>query len=158
MIIDFIGKSYDPSYKGSLVIYGRDYILESANELLAQYQAAKAKGAPVYELNALFQRYLLSKHQNNPMELALSLKMLKIEPLVHYTLLEASTMRVSDDDLKAKIYFSDWYNSKEEYELISAKIPQLKEDLQKYVSEKDIQDAKKDKKEGSTKDDTNTNN
>lgn len=134
LIIDFIGKSISAKYQSSTVIYGRDYILESSNELLAQYQKAKSNGAPLYELNALFERYLLCKYQNNPTELALSLKLMQVEPLIHYTTLEAKTIGVSEQSLKEKIYFADWMNTLSNDYLFATKAEKLRDELKQYVT------------------------
>jgi hypothetical protein len=71
-----IGKKYYSSLKSVSVKYGRDYILESTDEIYNQYLSFKEKGSPQYVLNDYLDRYMRSLYQNNPIELALSLKIL----------------------------------------------------------------------------------
>jgi len=144
MIINFVGSQVVGKEFQANVIYGRDYILESTHELLLQYQSAKSKGAPLYELNDIFERYLMSKHQNSPKEMVVAMKLMKLEPLIHYTAKEAKEMGVPEEILSQKIYFADWYNSIKKDYIFVTPIDKLKQELLTYLKDYELQ------KEGSS--------
>ena len=134
-----IGKKTYSNLKSVSVKYGRYYILESTDEIYNQYLDFKSKGSPQYVLNDYLDRYIRSLYQNNPIELALSLKMIEVEPMVHYTLKECIENGYTGIDLEAKRYFSEWYNSVSNDYLFATKKEVLKENL--YIFAKEKQDV-----------------
>jgi hypothetical protein len=136
-IINFIGVAFFPNkFKNSSVKYGRDYILESTETIYSQYLDFKTKGSPQYILNDYLDMYLRSKYQNNPIELAVALKMMEIEPYIHYSVVECLAMNLDDSDIKQKKYFSEWYNSVKNDYLFANTIEKLKADLKTYADAK----------------------
>lgn len=137
-IIDFMGKVlYSKDFESS-VKYGRDYILESTDSIYQQYLDYKKKGSPQYILNDYLDRYLRSLYQNNPIELSIALKLMEVEPFVHYSVVECIGINIPSETLKTKVYFSEWYNSVTNDYLIASTVAKMKADLLKYVSDKQL--------------------
>lgn len=137
-IIDFMGKVlYSKNFESS-VKYGRDYILESTDSIYQQYLDYKKKGSPQYVLNDYLDRYLRSLYQNNPIELSVALKLMEVEPFVHYSVIECVGINIPSDTLKTKVYFSEWYNSVNNDYLIASTVEKMKSDLLNYVSDKQL--------------------
>ena len=135
-IIYLIGSAlFKNSLKSVMVQYGRDYILESTEDLFNQYLEYKAKGAPQFVLNDALERYFRSLYQTNPVELAMALKIMEVEPYVHYTLKECKDMQISD--IESKEYFIEWYNGLKNEEIISLSVEQLKQNLSIFVKSKE---------------------
>jgi len=134
-IISFVGFAmFGKSLKSVMVKYGRDYILESTNEIFEQYLSYKTQGAPQYILNDYLDRYLRSLYQNNPIELGIALKVMEVEPFVHYTLKDCIDMQIPN--LETKIYFSDWYNSVKNEHILVTNVEALKLELKKFAESK----------------------
>lgn len=138
LITNFIGIAMFSSYKSSSINWGKDYILETSQELFERYSEQKAKGCPIFELNDSFEIYLMSKYQSNPIELQIALKLMRVEPFLHYTVAQCQTMTLSEDEMKRKIYFSEWYNEVETNDLITLKVPELKKRLDEYIVNKQL--------------------
>jgi len=138
-IMLIIGKSVYPALKDVMIKYGRDYILESTNELFEQYQEKKKNGSPEYILNDALDRYLRSLYMNNHIELSLALKMMEVEPFVHYTLRDMISMNIfSEEEIAMKKYFAEWYNLTSNEKLLITDKAKLKEDLKKYATDKGV--------------------
>ena len=138
-ITDFIGSFLFPNdYKGCVVSYGRDYILESTDDLYTEYLKFKEKGSPIFVLNDYLDRYLQSLYLNNNVELSIALKMIEVEPLVHYTMKEVIEMGYDVQTQNEKRYFSEWYNAVSNEELISKTPEELRAMLTEYVKNKQI--------------------
>lgn len=155
-----IGSYKYSGLKSVSVKYGRDYILESTDELYATYLDYKAKGSPIYLLNDYLERYLRSLYQNNPIELMLALKIMEVEPLVHYTVKEAKDYGYTGDILNAKMFFSEWYADKKIDYLLSTSKEQLQKDLYIFAKQKsgDIEEDKTEVKPDNSNDNTDIEN
>lgn len=139
-ITDFIGKFlYKDSYNGCVVSYGRDYILESTDDLYQEYLSYKAKGSPIFVLNDYLDRYLQSLYLNNNVELSIALKMIEVEPLIHYSMKEAIEIGYDLQTLNEKRYFPEWYNAISNEELIANTPEQLRAKLTEYVNKKNVE-------------------
>jgi len=135
-IIDFIATALYPTFKKSFVKYGRNYILESTEDLFQDYINNKKNFAPQYILTDYLERYFKSKYQNNPIELGIALKMIDVEPFVHYSLKECIENGVIGKDLQAKRYFSEWYATQKNEYLFAKTVDVLKTDLYTFAQSK----------------------
>jgi len=127
-----------PVYQGSSVNYGRRYMIESPDSIWEKYSAARAKGAPQNVLDDLLNEFYESKYQTDPVALAVAVKLMYVEPFVHYTAQQLKGLDASEEDYKAKLYFSEWLANVDEGELIYAEISALKQALSDYVSAKQL--------------------
>lgn len=128
----------DSSYKGSSVNYGRRYIIEGPDEIWNKYVESRKSGAAISILDDLLLEYIESKYQNDLISLTVQTKLLYIEPFVHNTIAEVKTLGVSEDEYKMKLYFSEWYSSLKEVELIAYSTEELRNKLNEYVSQKTL--------------------
>ena len=151
MIADFIGKFWMPeTFKESQITYGRNWILETPNDLIQQYYDMRKNGAPDFLLDEAMERYLRCLYQNNPRQLAMYLKLLEVEPFPHIDAknclppgsnpMTGMMVIPSQDDYLAKVYFGEWYNTLQDMYLIRTKTAQLKAELKKYCEAKELPD------------------
>lgn len=132
----FIGKYMFNSFEASVRTYGRYYILETPDELMEQYLDMKTKGAPQTSLFDVLRKYYHSLYQDDPMQLAIKLKLIDVEPFVHKTVEQVQTTNPSRLDFFCKLYFSEWLATKDDTYLLSTKPELLIVDLQTYATDK----------------------
>ena len=137
-ICNIIAPLLNANCKEVKVMYGRDYILESTDELFTAYVDAKTKGAPIFQLNDMLERYYQSKYNNNPIELNLALKMMEVEPFIHSTIAQCLLMNLPSETLAMKIYFNDWYSQTKNDQLFSMQADKLRESLRTFVKDKQL--------------------
>ena len=151
LIADLIGEFWmAEGYKEAQITYGRNWILETPNDLIQQYYDMRKNGAPDFMLDEAMERYLRCLYQNNPTQLAKYLKLLEVEPFPHIDAKNCLPPNASptsgmmvipvDDDYYAKIYFGEWYNTLQDMYIIKTKADQLKKDLAAFVEAKEIEE------------------
>jgi len=138
MIATFIGQFWFDNFKQSSITIGRDYILKTADELLDTYETLRTKGAPDFTLDEALEKYYQAKYQNNPLQLAIYLKKLDVEPFPHISMNNAKAIITNFDDYNAKLYFGEWSNTIPEMKWLALPAPKLREDLNAYVKKKGI--------------------
>lgn len=106
----------NPEYK---VIYGRGYIVESTEVLLNRYNESRKAGANNTILDKELQEYINSKYQNNSMMMNQMSVKAAIEPYVHLSIIETSTIFGSVEANKKIIFNEFWQtvNKEEEFNL-----------------------------------------
>jgi len=93
----------------SLIVYGRRFIIDSPDVILENYNKAKKDNANITILDRLFNEYLTSKYKNDPAWLREENIKASIEPYLHLSILETSTI-FGTQEAKKKNYFQDWWN------------------------------------------------
>lgn len=126
------------NYTGASVNYGKRYIVESPDVLWEKYSNARQKGAASSILDDLLMEYYEAKYNSDPVKLLMQMKLMKIEPFVHYKISEVSTFKVSDQDYKAKVYFGEWLSSINEATLIALSIDDLRTNMYAYTGIKEL--------------------
>jgi len=124
----------DINYSGASVNYGTRYMLESPEALWDKYQKAKSSGASDTALDAMLVEYYESVYFNDPIELAIKVKLMKVEPNIHRTIEQVKALGYDEDYLKRKMYFGDWKRTLTQAMLISFTSDQLNDQLSAYVS------------------------
>lgn len=138
-ILDFVIRlQVNINYTGSSVNYGRRYILEGPDKVWENYSKARTTGAPQNVLDDLLNEYYDAKYMTDPVGLAVAKKLMYVEPFVHVTAQQLKGLGASEEDYKAKLYFSQWLSELSETEIVSKKIPALRDDLYKFVSSKQL--------------------
>lgn len=141
-IVDFIGQQMFPAnFKESARTYGRYYILETPDELMEQYLDMKTKGAPQTQLFDTLKKYNHSLYSNDPVQLAIKLKLIDVEPFVHLTTVQLQATNPSRIDFFCKLYYSEWLATKQDSELSGATIQALTLDLITYATVKMVEPA-----------------
>ena len=141
LIADFIGQFwFREAYKKASIAYGRYYILETPDELLVKYEELRTKGAPVATLFEALEKYYHSAYQSNPIELAIRLKLLYVEPFPHMKVAEAKGLVTDFTDFCCKLYFDEWYGTVPDMLILSKKVEDLRLDLRAFVKKKALKE------------------
>ncbi len=140
IIADFIGKFwFGDSFKQSAITYGRDYILETADDIMQKYQDMRQKGAPIFSMRETLTKYYRALYQNNPAELAKYLKRLDVEPFPFMSPGEAKANLINQPDINAKFYFDEWTTTIPDESWLVLTSTELRIQLNAYVAAKNIQ-------------------
>lgn len=131
-IVNFIGKQLFANFKQSMRTYGRYYILETPDELIEEYLDQKTKGAPQSTLFDTLRKYYHSVFANDPMQLAIKLKLINVEPFVHLTIVQVQASNPSRIDFFCKMYYSEWLATKDDVYLAQTKTEALIADMIAY--------------------------
>jgi hypothetical protein len=138
-ILDYVIRlQINVNYTGSAVNYGRRYILEGPDKVWENYSKARKDGAPQNVLDDLLNEYYDAKYMTDPVGLLVAKKLMYVEPFVHLTAQQLKGLGASEDDYKAKLYFSQWLSDISSTEIVSKKIPALRDDLYKFTSTKKL--------------------
>jgi hypothetical protein len=107
---------------------------------MQEYQELRTGGAPEASLYEAMERYLHAMYQNNPIELAVRLKLLYVEPFPHLKVQEAKMVITDFTDLNCKIYFGEWYSSLQDMAIVSTPTEKLREQLREFVKTKGLKE------------------
>ena len=130
-----------PGYPGCSSNYGRRYMLEEPDALWNRYADARAKGVAISALDDLLIEYYEAKFESDPMKLAIQVKLMKVEPFVHYKVSEVINFRPGPDDYKAKLYFGEWLSEQGDGYILVTEAVQLRKELYAYVAAKQLQET-----------------
>jgi hypothetical protein len=92
----------------AVILYGRNFILESVTSLLEKYEASKAKGDNTAILDRQLKEWVLSKYKNDPVSMNDELLRLKVEPFIHYTIEQVNSI-YGTIEAKEKMLFPGWW-------------------------------------------------
>jgi hypothetical protein len=140
MIADYIGEYwFSNQWKGASISYGRNYILETPQDLAQYYYDMCRNGAPDSLKDDALERYIRSLYQNNPVQQAKYLKLIKVIPFPHNTVseVEASAYIPLEDKL-AKRYGGEWQDTVSEIYIIETPLPDIRKALREFVTQKGI--------------------
>jgi hypothetical protein len=137
MIADFIGDFWFHNFKKSQIAYGRNWVLETPDELMVKYQEMRSKGAPEAALDDVLLKYYNALYQNNPVQRTICTKLMVLEPFVHLTIAQAEPLVESELDYIKKLYFGEWKRkSVTTDQLLSSDIDALDLLLEAYATKK----------------------
>lgn len=136
-IVDHIIRgAINPGYVGASVNYGRRYTIESPDAIWTRYQEARKAGAAISILDDLLMEHVETKYSGDPVSMMIQVKLLSVEPFVHYTIDEVKGMSVRPEEYARKLYFGEWLQSVSEAELISRSADELKALLATYAADR----------------------
>lgn len=141
MICDWMGLYYFPkTWKGSNIIYSRDYIFETPDTILETYYAMKKNGMTDSMLDNQYKKYIRCLYQANPMMMDVYLRKFEVEPFPHLNAsdVEASEYVTELDKLK-KRYFGEWEETIPDVQWITSTKEALDMLLTAYATEKQTQ-------------------
>jgi hypothetical protein len=139
-LCNWIGEyNFKGSFQESSRTYGRYYILETPDELIEEYLDMKTKGASQTVLYDTLRKYYHSIYANDPIKLAICLKLVNVEPFIHQTLTEVSGGNPSRIDFYTKMYYGDWLATKDDSYLLVTKVEALKIDLTSFATLKMVE-------------------
>lgn len=134
---DFIGIFLFGDYKGSSINYGRRFLVEPPDVIWKKYQEAKTAGAPKVTLDYLLMQFYQAEFANDLESLTIAQKGMKLETFIHSTDKEVKELGINSEDLKAKFYFSDWFKTVPQIDLLSKPVEILTKEYETYLKDKD---------------------
>lgn len=100
---------YEQSYKSCTILWGDRYGIESPDEILTRITKAKAANAGQGILQALYEEYLDTKYENNPLERRKYWIMYLAEPFFFYAMAEVMTWQnMPMIQVLEKQYYGEW--------------------------------------------------
>jgi hypothetical protein len=130
------------NYPGSSVNYGRRYMIEGPDTLWKNYSDARAKGVAISALDDLLIEYYETKYSSDPVKLAIMMKLMKVEPFVHFKIGEVQAFRPGPEEFKQKLYFGEWLSLQNDGIILSTDIVALRLSLAEYAKAKSIVEEK----------------
>lgn len=127
------------TYSGSSVNYGRRYMLEGPDVLWTKYADARAKGVSQSALDDLLLAYYEAEYMSDPVKLMVQSKLMKVEPFIHFKAVEVLPFRLSEQDYKEKIYYSEWLKAQPAGILYARSAEQLRQSLTEYAASKQLE-------------------
>jgi len=109
-ILNFIDLQKKKNENKIVINYGRDYVIEPSDTILARYEEAKGKQENDVIMDELFRQYLQAAYRTNPVELSKNLMKSEIEPYLHQTLKDVSDI-FGSEEAQRKILFSKWWST-----------------------------------------------
>lgn len=128
-----ISHNITQAYKGASVNYGRRYMLEGPDVIWKKYIDAKSSGAPVSMLDDLLTEFIESKYDNDPVGMAITLKLKDVEPFIHLSIKDLKDAGVSTEEVYKKLYYNEWLSNITDFDLLNQTIKDLRDDLENFV-------------------------
>ncbi len=134
---DIIGKFYFRfTYKGSTVIYGKRFQIESPDQLLTKITEAKGGNIPFQTVSNIYMEYLQTMYSNDPFEMARQTKLFKLDNYPLYTAKELKAIGFTAQDIYSKVAFDQWANLLTIDELFFTPIDKLISKRDLFINEK----------------------
>jgi hypothetical protein len=130
---------FDKTFIKSIRTYGRDYILETPDELIAQYLDEKTKHAPQTTLSDTLRKYYHARYNDNKVKLHVMLKLMNVEPFVHYTATEVQSMNTAKIDEVCKVYYNEWLATVDDNYLVVTDEKIMTANLLAYATAKSLE-------------------
>jgi len=124
---------YNASYKGSAIVYGNRYLLESPDQLYKKYAEARAKGAPDTVLDSFLIEYYESEYSGDALKLQRHINLMKVEPFIHVNVDTVMKWPVKDEMKLAKVYYGEWASDLNDIDVAMATPNDLRTQLYDYV-------------------------
>ena len=138
-IADMMGEYYFPnSWKGAMISYGRNYILESVEDLRDSYYDARDNGMSEVMLDDMLEKIIRAEYATNPNRMEYYLKLLQVEPFPHLIKDDAKGLIPRPEDWQAEVYYREWVNTLEMAEVLTKDVADLKKDLADYITSLEI--------------------
>ena len=118
------------------VTYGRRYMVETSDQIFIKYTKAKKDGADYTTLDLLLEQYYESEFRKNDMLREYYLKLIKIDPYVHFSIPEVIGMQLPQQIKNEKICFPEWKVTKTVKELVSMDLSELRQNLTTFTNNK----------------------
>ena len=130
------------------VTYGRRYMVETSDQIFEKYTKAKNDNTDTTTLDLLLEQYYESEFKKNEVLREYYLKLIRVEPLVHYSILEVVSMNLPQQIKNEKIAYPDWKNSLTIKEVNEQEIEQLQESLTIFTNDKFVSNGETTSPEG----------
>jgi hypothetical protein len=139
-IISLIGKRSFDDFNGVIITPNEQFLMLTPTENRALYLESKKGLASDPQLDKIWDDYLISEYENNPIELERQRKIKLLTPLFHYTLIEAKDLLTpSELDIKKNL---DKYIHKFESEgknILTSEVDEIIKAFESYIKIQPIQ-------------------
>lgn len=134
-LLDWYVEFYITQDVESTVSYGRRYLVETPDQIWKKYLEAKENGADESTKDLLLSQFYESEFQSDESLKNYYLKLIDIEPLVHYSIPDVLEMSVSDKIKQTKVAFPRWKDTQPMSKIIDTELNILIKNLNKYTNE-----------------------
>lgn len=135
-VLNLLAKFYAPTSDVKVhVSYGRRYLVETPDQIWQKYLETLEKGADDSSKDLQLEQYYEAEFQSDDIMRAYYLKLIKVEPLVHYTIPAVLDMEIGQEAKEMKAAFPSWKHVTMMDEVISKTVEQLIESLKQYTNE-----------------------
>ena len=110
LIANFLFTTKNKDENISSIHYGRNYIIQPPEFLLAEYHKSKEASDGITILDRKLSEYLTSKYKNDPVTLRIEILKATLEPWVHYTIDLVKDV-FSVEAAQRKMLFGDWWET-----------------------------------------------
>lgn len=125
-LTDLMGDFYfRGQYKGSTIIYGKRFQIESPDQIWKKFTEGKIGHVPEFMLKNILLEWIQATYANDPYEMAKQIKILKTDPYPVYDANELQVLGFSLKDIYFKIYFTQWINMIDQESLLFKPIDAL---------------------------------
>lgn len=125
-VLRFIDTQYSKNEQKITINYGRNYVIEPSDTILARYEEAKGKQENDVVLDNLFKQYLQATYRTNPIELAENILKSEIEPYLHQSISDILEV-FGQEEAQRKVLFSKWWSTLRQSDLLKSKEVLIKE-------------------------------
>ena len=134
-ITDIMGDFYfGKSYKGSTIIYGKRFQIESPDQLLEKFGKAKQNNVPSQTVKNIYMEYLQTMYANDTFEMTRQIKMFKLDLFPVYTSVELKGLGFPITEIERKMLCEQWMSLISTDELITKPIETLNEQRDTYIN------------------------
>jgi hypothetical protein len=141
-LTDTIGRFYfNGAYKGSTIIYGKRFQIESPDQLMEKLTKAKQGLVPWQTVKNIYVEYLQTLYSNDIFEMTRQTKLFKLDIYPIYTTGELKNLGLSLTDIYKKIFFEQWTNTLSVDDLFFKQLEELMKIRDTYINEKLRTDA-----------------
>lgn len=106
------------SFKGSVILAGDRFMIESPDATWDRYLKAVQAKAPVSELDSILTEYIENKYATNPSQYSKYMLLLGVEPFLHCPIADVLTYDIPQIQKDEKIYYASWKNSLSEWDFL----------------------------------------
>lgn len=134
---DLMGQFYfGLAYKGSTVIYGKRFQIESPDQLMERLTKAKQGLIPWQTIKNIYLEYLQTMYNNDQFEMARQIKLFKLDPYPVYTVGELKDLGLELKDVYSKIFYEQWSNLITVDKLFFSDMSLLESERDEYINSK----------------------
>jgi len=119
-VLRFLDNQYDSNEQKITINYGRNYVIEPSDTILARYEEAKGKQENDVILDNLFKQYLQATYRTNPIELSENILKSEVEPYLHQSLKDVLDV-FGQEEAQRKVLFSKWWSTLKQNDLNKSK-------------------------------------
>lgn len=109
-ILNFVDLSKNKDDQNIKISYGRNYVIEPSDTILARYNEARNNESSDTILDELFRQYLQAEYRTNPVAHEIAMKKALVEPYLHQKPTEIMSI-FGPVETQRKILFTKWWDT-----------------------------------------------